>query len=247
MMRAPAERVPVEQPEVEPRGEEDEDDSLPPAPDQGGDDVEGDADDVELPIAETQKEPDEPVQWPSLAEYQEKWDKLFEQHSKSVPGEFGSDNLVPDPVPQLWQNVPHVPFAKLQSDDSQGRLSRCRPVSGMIPAHMQDGVVQYAHHTGEVNFRRRHPLQLASTLGFVLNNNSGKFLGLNPEERASLHEVLTWLRQPGNNALCRYVSTAKSWRPLMRRVNSYGKRSSRLSRRGVRVPAFARPLACRGI
>ena len=44
----------------------------------------------------------------------------------------------------------------------------------------------------EVNFRRRGPMQLASTLGFILNKRSGKFLGLTPDEQAALHECLTW-------------------------------------------------------
>ena len=102
------------------------------------------------------------------------------------------------------EDCPHIPFHQLKSDDAMARLSRCRPISGIKPAHVEDGVVRYAHNTGEVNFRRRAPLQLASTLGFILNKRSGKFLGLTPEERAALHECLTWLRQPGNNALCFY-------------------------------------------
>ena len=35
-------------------------------------------------------------------------------------------------------------------------------------------------------------MQLASTLGFILNKRSGKFLGLTPEEQGALHECLTW-------------------------------------------------------
>ena len=35
-------------------------------------------------------------------------------------------------------------------------------------------------------------MQLASTLGFILNKRSGKFLGLTPDEQAALHECLTW-------------------------------------------------------
>ena len=65
-------------------------------------------------------------------------------------------------------------------------------------------MVRYAHNTGEVNFRRRAPLQLASTLGFILNKRSGEFMGLTPEEKRALHECLIWLRQPGNNSLCFY-------------------------------------------
>ena len=67
---------------------------------------------------------------------------------------------------------------------------------------MQDGYIRYAHNTGEVNFWRRHPLQLASTLGFILNKRAGHFPGLNPDEKRALHECLTWLRQPGNNPVC---------------------------------------------
>ena len=221
MMRAPAERIPVErQPEEEPC-EEEEDTQLPPMP-PVDEDLDADDEDVELPILEDtqEEEPDEPGAWPTLAEYEAKWSAQFEQHSLVVPGDFGPNNLVPEPVPQLWQNVPHVPFDKLKSDDSQSRLSRCRPVSGMIPSNIQDGVVQYAHHTGEVNFRRRHPLQLASTLGFVLNNNSGKFLGLTQEERAALHECLRWLRAPGNNSLCIYGQEMESFDAACKKLMS---------------------------
>ena len=82
------------------------------------------------------------------------------------------------------------------------RLSRCRPVSGFRPAQCEDGTVRFAHNVGEVNFHRRAPLQLASTLGFILNNRSGKFMGLTEDEKKAVHECLTWLRQPGNNRHC---------------------------------------------
>ena len=76
---------------------------------------------------------------------------------------------------------------------------------------MVDGHVRYAHNTGEVNFRRRHPLQLASTLGFILNKRAGYFPGLAPEEKDALHECLTWLRQPGNNPVCFYGQELEDW------------------------------------
>ena len=100
-----------------------------------------------------------------------------------MAGDLNRVILVPMPVPQLWQDVPYVPFDLLQSDDAMARLSRCRPISGFTPAHYEDKVVRYAHNTGEINFRRRAPLQLAATLGFILNSRSGKFLGLTPEEK----------------------------------------------------------------
>ena len=119
-----------------------------------------------------------------------------------MPGEFSTTNLVPEPIWELWQDCPHVPFDHLISNDAVSRLSRCRPVNGFTPAHVQDGYIRYAHNTGEVNFWRRHPLQLASTLGFILNKRAGHFPGLCPEEKRALHECLTWLRQPGNNPVC---------------------------------------------
>ena len=142
--------------------------------------------------------------YPSLETYQRKWDSSFAQHSKSVPGDFSHTNLVPQCVPELWQNCPHVPFDVLKSNDGVSRLSRVRPLHGFTPAHCADNTVRYAHNTGEVNFRKRHPLQLASTLGFILNKRKGYFPGLREEEKAALHECLTWLRQPGNNPVCFY-------------------------------------------
>ena len=160
--------------------------------------------------------------YPTLEEYQAKWERGLQEHSRAVPGVFGRDNLVPSPVPQLWQDVPFVPFDRLTSDDAMARLSRCRPVSGFTPAHHEDNVVRYAHNTGETNFRRRAPMQLAATLGFILNSRSGKFLGLTPDEKRALHECLSWLRQPGNNMLCFYGAELEAFdmacKRLMRKV-----------------------------
>lgn len=144
------------------------------------------------------------TKYPSLETYQKKWDKLEAQHSKSVPGEFSNANLVPQCITELWQNVPHVPFDKLKSNHAAFRLSRCRPMHGFTPAHCADNVVRYAHNTGEVNFRKRHPLQLASTLGFILNKRKGYFPGMKDDELSALHECHTWLREPGNNPVCFY-------------------------------------------
>ena len=155
-----------------------------------------------MDVDEEEETPD--TTYPSVEDYQKKWDKLFAQHSRAVPGEFGNTNLVPECVPQLWQNVPHVAFDKLRSNDAVSRLSRCRPMHGFTPAHCADNRVTYAHNTGEVNFRKRHPLQLASTMGFILNKRKGHFPGLKEDEKIALHECLTWLRQPGNNQLCFY-------------------------------------------
>ena len=171
---------------------------------EGEDEADG-AQDEERQAMDVDQEEDAPdTNYPSVEEYQRKWDRLKAHHSRAVPGEFNNSNLVPECVPELWQNVPHVAFDKLKSNDAVSRLSRCRPIHGFTPAHCADNVVRYAHNTGEVNFRKRHPLQLASTLGFILNKRKGYFPGLKEDERAALHECLTWLRQLGNNPVCFY-------------------------------------------
>ena len=159
-----------------------------------------------------------PVGYPTLEQYQEIWARKLAEHSRPVPGELGRDNLVPEPIHQLWQDCPYVPFDRLKSDDAMARLSRCRPISGFTPAHHEDGVVRYAHNTGETHFRRRAPMQLAATLGFILNSRSGKFLGLTPEEKEALHECLTWLRQPGNNRLCFYGAELEAFDTACKRL-----------------------------
>ena len=55
-----------------------------------------------------------------------------------------------------------------------------------------------------MNFQTRSPWQLASTLGFVLDRQSGQFLGLKPKELEALHEILAWGREPGNNSVLRF-------------------------------------------
>jgi hypothetical protein len=56
----------------------------------------------------------------------------------------------------------------------------------------------------QVCFQTRSPWQLASTLGFVLDRESGRFLGLRPSELSALHEILAWGRVAGNNNVLRF-------------------------------------------
>ena len=143
---------------------------------------------------------------PSLDEYKQKWNRLEQYHTRPVKGAFGHGNLVPKPVPQLFQNCPWVPFDVLTadgaSDEAHARLSRCFPISGLQLSSMADGVERYAHCQGEVNFRRRAPMQVAATLGFVLGTRTGRFLkGLKPKELDAIHEILNWGRLPLNNKI----------------------------------------------
>ena len=89
-MRAPQEKEKVntdtqEEPEQEP--------ASPEGPDavvahEGVPEEAGEADDNTLPT-ET---------YPTLEQYQERWARRLAEHIKPVPGEFGRNNLVPEPM-----------------------------------------------------------------------------------------------------------------------------------------------------
>jgi len=193
------EKEEVEAPEEEPEGEPSQ---LPsPIESEGG---EGEEEEEQEWVPEL---PQDVPQRPSLAEYEKKWETLKSWYSRCVPSEFNRDNLVPEPVPQLWQDCPYVPFDKLHSTEAQSRLSVCRPHSGLEPASIPGGVPRYAHNTGGVIFRRWASLQVANTMGLVLNKSSGKYTGLTPAEIDAVHECLTWGRQNGNNKVLTFFGT----------------------------------------
>eukprot|EP00973_Karenia_brevis_P038932 5375367-Karenia_brevis.AAC.1 len=147
-----------------------------------------------------------PKDRPTLEEYQRNWHEKLAWHARATSSCFSRDNLCPIPVPQLWQDVPYVPFDALKSAEAQSRLSVCKPYSSLEPADCADGVTRYAHIQGDVCYRRRAMLQLASTMGFILNRQSGRFMGLAPAETNAVHEVLSWLRA-GNNKILVFFST----------------------------------------
>ena len=56
-------------------------------------------------------------------------------------------------------------------------------------------------------FRRWAPLQIANTMGLILNKTSGKTSGLTPEELDVVYECLTWGREEGNNKVLAFFGT----------------------------------------
>ena len=80
--------------------------------------------------------------------------------------------------------------------EAQAKLSVCRPRCDLEPARPINGVPNFAHLTGSMNFTRQAPLSLFSTMSFVLNKQSGQAMkGLSAQESADVHECLTWGRQ----------------------------------------------------
>ena len=136
----------------------------------------------------------------SMDEYQSKWDRELAKHSRSNDCDFAKENLIPMPIPNLWQNAPYVAFAELKSTESQSRLSVCRPFSAFEHPHFHEGVPKYSSLTGEINFRRRATRTLASMMGFILNKHDGSDMrNLKAPELRALHEVLSWCRRGTNN------------------------------------------------
>ena len=52
------------------------------------------------------------------------------------------------------EDCPYVPFAELINEESQARLSVCKPISGLQETTRVGGVERYAHQAGEAFGRR---------------------------------------------------------------------------------------------
>ena len=80
-------------------------------PEPEGEPQENDEDDPveEAPVYEQEWIPELPAPaapQPAMEQYERKWAAKKARHARPVPGDFGSDNLVPIPEPQLWQDCP---------------------------------------------------------------------------------------------------------------------------------------------
>ena len=87
------------------------------------DEEEDSEDEVPLPIDE-QEVPDPPdtIAMPSLEDYQRKWAEKLQLHSRERRAKYSRLNLVPKPVPQLWNDCPYVPFENLISEEATVRV-----------------------------------------------------------------------------------------------------------------------------
>jgi len=129
------------------------------------------------------------TEYPSLQQYEKEWNDKLTTHSKTNEGQFDTGNLIPTPIPNMFQDAPHVAFDKLRSSEAQSRLSVCRPFSAFEHPTFHDGVPRYSSITGEINFRRRATRTLASMMGFVLNKHNGSDMkNLKTPELEALHE-----------------------------------------------------------
>ena len=63
-------------------------------------------DDAGDPLADEESPDPVYTKWPTLDEYKVKWAFLLEKHSRPNDGGFSRNNLVPEPITQLWQDCP---------------------------------------------------------------------------------------------------------------------------------------------
>ena len=101
---------------------------------------------------------------------------------------------MPKPDPQYWQNVPEAPIRELHSEASRGHLACCNLQSSMLQHQDERGRAAYACSAGETWFWRRQPHKLASTLAFMLGEQSAEFERLRGAEVEPLRECLQYLR-----------------------------------------------------
>ena len=109
----------MDDPEMEPADGEPATADVPAPATEGDMDVDEEDDAIPEALEDAPLLPEE--QLPTLDEYQEKWDRLYRQHSRSVKGNFNDQNLVPEPVPQLFQNCPWV-LSKEHPNQGPGTL-----------------------------------------------------------------------------------------------------------------------------
>ena len=89
--------------------------------------------------------------------YRENWERKLVHHARSPGGDFGHENLVPEPQSEFWQDAPHSPLGELKSPEAQGRLAVCQLFSNMEKSGVHAGVATYAQTTGETTLRRQVP------------------------------------------------------------------------------------------
>ena len=137
-----------------------------------------------------------------MKEYQKMWRLERKRHLNGPGGNFDVTNLVPQPVEQLMQDVPWVPFHRLLSIEAQTRLSIVKPMGVVQEAGRVHGVPTFLMKSGHVGRCVRHGNRdIEATFAFMLNKSDGQFAGLSIEELSAWHECLCWLRSDGTNKI----------------------------------------------
>ena len=100
---------------------------------------------------------------------------------------------MPEPVDTYWQHAPHIPFDAVRADSSLARMSLCKLEHGLKDATFEQGRHKYKESHGEVNFWRRNPHQIASTLAFMVDGRTDLLRDIADKDHEPVRECLRWL------------------------------------------------------
>ena len=114
-------------------------------------------------------------------------------------------NFVPHPDPSRWQTTPEAPFQALRSEEARTALACCNLDSSMVDSQDQRGRPAYACSVGDTAIWRRQPLQLQTTLAFMLAKDEGRLFRVKAADFADVRKCLVLSRQ--NNPHVRLLMT----------------------------------------
>ena len=101
--------------------------------------------------------------------------------------------MIPDP--SRWQTTPEAPFQALRSEEARAALTCCNLDSSMLDSQDQRGRPAYACSGGDTAIWRRQPLQLQTTLAFMLAKDEGRLFRITAADFKDVRKCLLWLRQ----------------------------------------------------
>ena len=104
-------------------------------------------------------------------------------------------NLVPRPDPTRWQTTPEAPFDALRSEEARAAIACCNLDSSMGDSQDQRGRPAYACSVGDTDIWRRQPLQLQTTLAFMLAKDEGRLFRVKAADLEDVRKCLLWLRE----------------------------------------------------
>ena len=151
-----------------------------PTPTEAGDDdtQPGGGDDVVLPVEDENAEVPVPMpplakQYPTLEEYQEKWNRELAFHSRTLQAAFSLECLVPHPIPNLWQErfrghlvANHAPYSRSDAKcmPSQGHHSPGLSIRALQSSQDRRGSVSHQRGSEHDRFRESRPDRGRATL-----------------------------------------------------------------------------------
>ena len=125
------------------------------------------------------------------------------------------ENLVPRPDPSRWQTTTEAPFHTLRSEEARAAFACCNLDSSMQDSQDQRGRPAYACFVGDTAIWRRQPLQLQTTLAFMLAKDDGRLFRVKATDFDNVRKCLLWLRAKNVHVRLLMANLMEVWRPLL--------------------------------